>query len=233
MELFGNRTLIVYRDDPNTILVIGQTGGEVMRAVAVREDIRDVILDAADRLLARYGYKKMTIDDLASEVGIGKGTIYLHFNSKEEVALARINRIIDRLKELLQALAQSNQTPANRLREMLVMRVLYRFDSVQRYTRSISELLAEIRPALLVSREAHFEEEARILAKVLIEGRKGGVFYFKDAYITAQTLVLATNSLLPYSLSVRELGERSEVEAKTARLADLLINGLRVKTVRN
>src|SRR6185436_5834193 len=173
----------------------GQTGGEVMRAVAVREDIRDVILDAADRLLARYGYKKMTIDDLASEVGIGKGTIYLHFNSKEEVALARINRIIDRLKELLQALAQSNQTPANRLREMLVMRVLYRFDSVQRYTRSISELLAEIRPALLVSREAHFEEEARILAKVLIEGRKGGVFYFKDAHITAQTLVLATNSL--------------------------------------
>jgi AcrR family transcriptional regulator len=203
-----------------------------MRAIAIREDIRDVILDAADRLLARYGYKKMTIDDLAGEVGIGKGTIYLHFNSKEEVALARIDRIIDRLKQQLQNVAESDDLPATRIRKMLVMRVLYRFDSVQLYTRSISELLAEIRPSLLVRREAHFEEEARIFAKVLVEGRKGGTFSFKDPLGTAHSLVLATNSLLPYSLSVRELGERSEVEAKTARLADLLINGLRVKSTR-
>jgi len=54
-----------------------------MKAIAVREDISDLILDAADRLLARYGYKKMTMDDLAQEVGIGKGTIYLHFSTKE------------------------------------------------------------------------------------------------------------------------------------------------------
>jgi AcrR family transcriptional regulator len=204
-----------------------------MRAIAIRQDIRDVILDAADRLLARYGYKKMTIDDLASEVGIGKGTIYLHFNSKEEVALARVDRIIDRLKQQLQGVAKSDDLPATRIRKMLVMRVLYRFDSVQLYTRSISELLAEIRPALLVRREAHFEEEARIFAKVLVEGRKGGSFSFKDPLGTAHSLLLATNSLLPYSLSVRELGERSEVEAKTARLADLLINGLRVKSTRD
>ena len=204
-----------------------------MRAIAVREDIRDVILDAADRLLARYGYKKMTIDDLASEVGIGKGTIYLHFNSKEEVALARIDRIIERLKQQLQSVAQSAESPANRIRKMLLLRVLYRFDSVQLYTRSISELLAEIRPALLVSREVHFEEEARILARVLTEGRRDGVFSFKHALATANTLVLATNSLLPYSLSVRELDKRSQVEAKTLLLADLLINGLRAKNARD
>ena len=204
-----------------------------MRAIAVREDIREVILDAADRLLARYGYKKMTIDDLASEVGIGKGTFYLHFNSKEEVALARIDRIIERLKQQLQVIAESPELPANRIRKMLVMRVLYRFDSVQLYTRSVSELLAEIRPALLVRREAHFEEEARIFAKVLVDGRKGGFFAFKDPLGTGHSLVLATNSLLPYSLSVRELGERSEVEVKTVRLADLLINGLRVKSTRD
>ena len=72
-----------------------------MRAVAVREDIRDLILEAADRLLARYGYKKMTIDDLAQEVGVGKGTIYLHFSSKEEVALSRVDRMLERIKSEL------------------------------------------------------------------------------------------------------------------------------------
>ena len=53
-------------------------------------------MDATDRLLARFGYKKMTIDDLAQEVGIGKGTVYLHFSSKEEIALSHIDRIIER-----------------------------------------------------------------------------------------------------------------------------------------
>ena len=51
---------------------------------------REAILDATDRLLARHGYKKMTIDDLAAEVGIGKGSVYLHFASKEEIAAARL-----------------------------------------------------------------------------------------------------------------------------------------------
>jgi len=32
------------------------------------------ILDAADRLLGRFGFRRMTIDDLAKEAGIGKGT---------------------------------------------------------------------------------------------------------------------------------------------------------------
>ena len=43
-----------------------------MRSNAAKEDTEELILDAADRLLARYGYRKMTIDDLAAEVGIGK-----------------------------------------------------------------------------------------------------------------------------------------------------------------
>ena len=34
------------------------------------------------------------MDDLAREVGIGKGTIYLHFRSKEELALSHIDRIV-------------------------------------------------------------------------------------------------------------------------------------------
>jgi len=42
--------------------------------IAKREDIRDLILDGVDVLLAKFGYKKMTMDDVARQVGIGKGT---------------------------------------------------------------------------------------------------------------------------------------------------------------
>jgi len=168
-----------------------------MRAVAIREDIHDRILDAADRLLARYGYKKMSIDGLAQEVGIGKGTIYLHFPSKEEIVLSHIDRIIHRLKGELQIIARREEAPASRLREMLITRVLFRFDGVQHYTESISDLLAAIRPALSARRARYFDEEAIIFAEVPKEGRRAGAFTFKDASATAQTFLLATNSLLP------------------------------------
>jgi AcrR family transcriptional regulator len=191
-----------------------------------RESIRDEILDATDRLLARFGYKKMTIDDLAQEVGIGKGTVYLHFSSKEEIALSHIDRIIERMKIRLKEISSADVSPDERLREMLLTRVLFRFDSVQHYTQSLNDLLADLRPRLLARRRRYFEDEAQIFAEVLQEGDKIKIFSVPDALKTAETLLLATNSLLPYSLNTKELGERSEIEERVRRLADLLLTGL-------
>ena len=53
---------------------------------------RDRILDAAERLLARIGYKKTTMEDIAREVGPGKRTLYLHFASKESLRPAYMAR---------------------------------------------------------------------------------------------------------------------------------------------
>jgi AcrR family transcriptional regulator len=187
---------------------------------------RDTILDATDRLLARYGYKKMTIDDLAKEVGIGKGSVYLHFESKEEIALSHIDRIIERLKSALFEIARSKAAPETRLRKMLIERVMLRFDSVQHYSQSLNELLAQLRPRLLERRKRYFEEEARIFSKVLSEGKSSGAFKIKDPVEAGRTLLDATNALLPYSLSAYELGERSEIEKKANRVADLILNGI-------
>lgn len=52
----------------------------------------DRILDAAATLLVRWGYRKTTIDDVAREAGVGKGTIYLHWKDKNELFLATIWR---------------------------------------------------------------------------------------------------------------------------------------------
>src|SRR5829696_3113174 len=117
-----------------------------MRDSANPKPTREAILDATERLIARFGYKKMTIDDLAHEVGIGKGSVYLHFTSKEEIALSHIDRIIERLKARLRAIAESPASIDERLGDMLLERVIYRFDSVQHYTQSLNDLLSQVRP---------------------------------------------------------------------------------------
>jgi AcrR family transcriptional regulator len=194
-------------------------------AVQTRE-VRDAILDATDDFLARFGYKKMTIENLAQQVGIGKGSVYLHFTSKEEIALSHIDRIIERLVRELKIIAEQKISPEEKMRQMLLKRVLHRFDSVRNYTQSLNDLLSAVRPKLLVRRKTYFETEAKIFAKVIEEGQKSKIFADGNAPEIAETFLLATNSLLPFSLTAREFGERNEIEEKTLRVTNLLLEGL-------
>ncbi|MGZ6391294.1 MAG: TetR/AcrR family transcriptional regulator, partial [Ktedonobacterales bacterium] len=57
------------------------------------------ILDAAAALLVRWGYRKTTIDDVAREAGVGKGTIYLHWKDKTELFRAVIARVSEQATE--------------------------------------------------------------------------------------------------------------------------------------
>lgn len=63
-------------------------------APGVADDDRAVrelrILEAAAGLLARWGYRKTTVDDVARAAGVGKGTIYLHWKDKTSLFRAAI-----------------------------------------------------------------------------------------------------------------------------------------------
>ncbi|GAA3437643.1 TetR/AcrR family transcriptional regulator [Kutzneria kofuensis] len=50
------------------------------------------ILDAAAELVLRWGYKRVTIEDVAKHAGIGKGTVYLHFHNRTELFLSVLVR---------------------------------------------------------------------------------------------------------------------------------------------
>jgi AcrR family transcriptional regulator len=65
------------------------------------------ILDAAAELVQRWGYKKTTIDDIAQRAEVGKGTIYLHWKTREELFIALL------LRERLRAVNEAEQQLAS------------------------------------------------------------------------------------------------------------------------
>jgi AcrR family transcriptional regulator len=50
------------------------------------------ILDAALELLQRWGYRKTTLDDIARQAGVPKGTVYLHWKTREALFEALLQR---------------------------------------------------------------------------------------------------------------------------------------------
>lgn len=195
-------------------------------AAALQLSPRDAILDAALRLLPQHGYRKTTLDLLAEESGVARRSIYLHFPSKKEIFLASIDRVVERVLAELATVAAERSPAATRLWRMIVARVMTRFDAVRHYRESLDEMLADLRDEYLERRERYFEAEAGVLASVLDDGVRLERWAIDDTLAAARILVQATNSLLPYSLSRRELGSRAVVQERAASLASLLVRGI-------
>ena len=59
------------------------------------EKHRDQVIDAATAAFMRYGFRRVTMGDLAKEAGISRPTLYSVFASKEEVFNAVATRMIE------------------------------------------------------------------------------------------------------------------------------------------
>ena len=71
------------------------------RSVDAERELRaDRILNAARELLVSWGYRRITIDEVARRAGVGKGTVYLHFSTKEQLFMTVMTASHLRMVEL-------------------------------------------------------------------------------------------------------------------------------------
>ena len=98
------------------------------------------------------------------------------------------------------------------------------------YTRVVVDDEAHCMNVMQGMEVAWENKDESYLVKVLEEGRRSRQLRVQDSSGTAYALLLATNSLLPYSLSPAELGERKLLEQEVTQVANLLLNGLQART---
>jgi AcrR family transcriptional regulator len=67
---------------------------------------RDLILEVAMRHFADHGYRGARVEDIAAEVGVAKGTVFLHFGTKEGLFLAAYQKALALLPAWLDAPAE-------------------------------------------------------------------------------------------------------------------------------
>jgi AcrR family transcriptional regulator len=81
-----------------------------------KEQRRNDILDAAEKVFFSRGLNMATMDEVAEEAELSKGTLYLYFKSKEELYLGIAYRALSLLKEMFQSAASGASTGLEKVR---------------------------------------------------------------------------------------------------------------------
>lgn len=72
-------------------------------------DRRQLIVDAAAKSFALFGYKATTMDQVAKIANVGKGTIYTFFTNKEELFHEIMKRLISEMKQVAERVVDPNR----------------------------------------------------------------------------------------------------------------------------
>jgi TetR/AcrR family fatty acid metabolism transcriptional regulator len=143
-----------------------------------RQEREALILQAAEDVLSEKGYHEMSIDEIAARVGIAKGTVYLHFGSKDELVLALIERDLQRVLDMVESNAAQATTPRGKLEA--IFETIYRsfFDKHTRMTYLINNS-DELRRLLEEKKQQKGDKWERVVSLVralLEEGKAEGTF---------------------------------------------------------
>ncbi|AKQ65737.1 Transcriptional regulator, TetR family [Myxococcus hansupus] len=136
---------------------------------------RTAILDAAGEVFARFGFKKASVEDIARRAGVGKGSIYLHFESKESLFEASLQVSHAHALSELEASIRGVSTPEAQVRAFIECKRLQSTRGPMGHRIELGtlfELGAQAANYVPRMREA----EARILARVIEDGVAQGVF---------------------------------------------------------
>ena len=88
---------------------------------------RELILAAAREIFGEKGYHSTTSEEIAKKAGVGKGTIYQYFESKQDIFLQMHMQYLKQYSENVVALIQENSTFEENLRRI----IRYHLDNLQ------------------------------------------------------------------------------------------------------
>lgn len=89
--------------------------GTAERRMREKEKRRSDIIDAAEKIFFLKGYEDSTVDDIAELAELSKGTIYVYFNSKEEILQEVVHRGHGVLMEVFKEAAGAHETGIDRV----------------------------------------------------------------------------------------------------------------------
>ncbi|HEU5381007.1 MAG TPA: TetR/AcrR family transcriptional regulator [Ktedonobacteraceae bacterium] len=138
----------------------------------------DFILEAAEAILIRKGYSSVSMDEIAAQAGVAKGTLYQHFPTKEDLFFALIEKALIRFEQVIQQAILSGKDARQKLEHILS----YVYGEHWREHAYLLQLLRkneDLNRRLLAKKERSGERIDQVIGQIhciLEEGKTEGLF---------------------------------------------------------
>lgn len=83
------------------------------------------ILEATRKLFGKYGYKRVSMDEIAKESNVTKRTVYSYFKSKEEILKYFLNEEVQNMKKIVEETEKENKSFFENLHETICQLMKY------------------------------------------------------------------------------------------------------------
>ena len=184
------------------------------------------IIEVAKELFATHNFFKTTMDTIAKSAQMSRRTLYMHFQSKDDILHYVIEDEAKRIIESMERIQSSTMAPDRKLR----LHILTRFNAIDnlirrnryiRYDFIYNQLQLEQR------RKAIDTAEYQILLDIIKQGKETGVFYCSNSEDFARTILRMLKSL-EQAFIIRN--NRIRTYSMLQEYVDMLFNGILNKT---
>ncbi len=203
-----------------------------MPRIVDREQKRRSILQAAMRAFARKGVIGTKASDIASEAGVGKGTIYEYFRSKEEIFAAAFELFFENVHHNIEQALKKTDDPVAKLRIIVEESLNGFLQEDGKFAELIMEFWAagvrEKDPDVLsaIDLKGLYAVYRKFFAEIIDEGIRKEVFRPVDTFLTA-SLILAVLD----GIGLQWIMDRDQFDTRriTDQTFEILLEGVRRK----
>jgi AcrR family transcriptional regulator len=184
---------------------------------------RQQIMAVANEHFRRYGYHKTTIADLAREIGVSSGYIYIFFKSKQAIGDAICDRCLGKILSELQAISQEQTSAADRIRRI--------YQSLVQQSKELFFNERKLHDIVLVSLTEGWVSSSNfgtkimsVIRQVVTEGRNSGEFERKTP--PDETCRAIMQTLLPFLHPLLLEKNLDDIDEKARAVAGLVLRSL-------
>ncbi len=150
------------------------------------------ILNAAQTRMIRFGYHKVTMDEIASDARMSKHTIYMHFPSKIEIAKGLIARIKTKINDNRLKIEQTEKDPL----KVLSLNLFFLQQEISPwFEHFLKDIQIEL-PELWQDFVDYRSEKIMDMEKIVVAGIKNGKFRPVNPSLAVRAHLGAVNDLM-------------------------------------
>ena len=156
---------------------------------------KELIFQAALEVFSQKGFYAASIDEIIAVAGIGKGTVYRYFNSKQTLFLELIEWGLTNLKEAILAKTKNIENIVEKLKIGITTHLTF-FEKHRKFYRVLIQETSPFRENVEKKFKEKYFIHLYLLEKQLQMGMEQGLFKKIDPGSAAQALLGITNSLI-------------------------------------